>query len=118
MKSGTVHSLHDAVEATERVTRFLSGTSLRDYQTDEGLQLQIERLLEIVGEALSRVGKAEPVVLGQIPDARSVIGMRNRITHGYDAIDAETVWSAATYDIPQLRKQLLEILRSDGSDLG
>jgi uncharacterized protein with HEPN domain len=36
----------------------------------------------------------------RIPDVKDIIGMRNRIAHGYDEIDKELIWSTATDKVP------------------
>jgi uncharacterized protein with HEPN domain len=39
--------------------------------------------------------------------------MRNRIVHGYDAVDNVTVWTAAVKHAPILRSQVEELLREE-----
>lgn len=42
---------------------------------------------------------------------KQIIGMRNRIVHGYDTINLEIVWNTANESIPELKvycKQILE----------
>jgi len=48
--------------------------------------LALVRLIEIVGEAANRVSKARRKRHPEIPWSQ-IIGMRNRLVHGYDAID-------------------------------
>ena len=39
-----------------------------------------------------------------------IIGQRNVVVHGYGILVKERIWKTATEDIPQLKKQILEIL--------
>ena len=39
-----------------------------------------------------------------------IIGMRNRIVHGYDTINLEIVWNTAIESIPELKSYCKEIL--------
>ena len=41
---------------------------------------------------------------------KQIIGMRNRIVHGYDTINLEIVWSTAIESIPELKSYCKEIL--------
>jgi len=38
----------------------------------------------------------------QYPDMGKIIGMRNRIIHGYDSVDDAIVWDAVKNHIPAL----------------
>jgi uncharacterized protein with HEPN domain len=85
--------------------------SRADFEIDRALGLAIIRCLEIVGEAASRV----PVTIQQrhpkIPWPQ-IIGMRNRLVHGYDIVDYDVIWSTVTEDLPPLIAELEEILSS------
>ena len=41
---------------------------------------------------------------------KQIIGMRNRIVHGYDTINLEIVWNTAIESIPELKEYCKEIL--------
>ena len=45
---------------------------------------------------------------------RPISGLRNRIAHGYDGIDFEYIWLAATESILELKIQLEKILKAFG----
>jgi len=40
-----------------------------------------------------------------------IIGMRNRLVHGYDVIDFDLLWDTVTDDLPPLIAALQEIVR-------
>ena len=42
---------------------------------------------------------------------KQIIGMRNRIVHGYDTINLEIVWNTAIESIPELKEYCKEILK-------
>ena len=58
-------------------------------------------VMQIVGEAASRVSAAVRTELPEIP-WRQVVGMRHRLVHGYDDIDAEILVSTVRQDLPRL----------------
>ncbi|MBI5570176.1 MAG: DUF86 domain-containing protein [Desulfomonile tiedjei] len=101
------HMLEHAAEAVE-VAR---GRTRSDLETDRLLNLSLIRLLEIVGEAATRVsadGRERHNVIPW-PD---IIGLRNRLVHGYDDVDFDILWEIIQSDLPPLISQLKQILDS------
>jgi len=41
---------------------------------------------------------------------RNIIGLRNVVVHGYGQLDAETVWSTLTDDLPELYQKCKTII--------
>ena len=78
---------------------------------DRLLNLSLVRLLEIIGEAANRVAESERLKHPQIPWAE-IIGLRNRLIHGYDNVDFEILWQVVTVDLPVLIAQLELILKT------
>lgn len=74
------------------------------YQNDHKTKKAVERNLEIIGEAVSRILKVDNNF--QLIDAKNIIGTRNRIIHGYDIISDEVIWSIVNRDLPELKKQV------------
>lgn len=89
--------LDHAQEAVE-----LLGNKDRDaVKKNRVLQLALTRLVEIVGEAAGRVSEPTRQQNPQIPWPQ-IIGMRNRLAHGYDIIDFDLLWYTVTLDLPPL----------------
>jgi uncharacterized protein with HEPN domain len=82
-----------------------------DLDSDRTLGLAILRCVEIVGEAASRVPVDTKQCYQNIPWPQ-IIGMRNRLVHGYDIVDYDIVWSTVTQDLPPLIAELEKILSS------
>jgi uncharacterized protein with HEPN domain len=68
---------------------------------DRVMQLALTRLVEIVGEAANRVSIVTRKRTPRIPWSE-IIGMRNRLVHGYDVIDLDLLWDTVTSDLPPL----------------
>jgi uncharacterized protein with HEPN domain len=85
------HMLDHAREVVARVR----GRTRENLDTDRTFQLALTRLIEILGEAANRVTPAE------IPWPK-IVSARNRIIHGYDAVDYDVVWDIATREVPAL----------------
>lgn len=61
----------------------------------------IIRQLEIVGEAASRVDEGTRNATPDVPWA-DIIGMRNRLIHGYYVVDDAILWRTVTVRLPEL----------------
>jgi uncharacterized protein with HEPN domain len=91
------HMLDHAREAFALVRN----RSREDLEADRLLNLALVRLLEIIGEAASRVSAEERTRYPAIPWLQ-IIGMRNRLIHGYDSIDFDILWQTLVEDLPPL----------------
>ncbi|MFM2082460.1 MAG: hypothetical protein RL380_1151 [Verrucomicrobiota bacterium] len=47
------------------------------------------------------------------PELRKIIGLRNRIVHGYDNLDEELVWDVVQNRLPALRAQVESLLEAE-----
>ena len=72
----------------------------------------VERQLEILGEACSRLEKLDALMVQTIPDIRLAIGLRNRIIHGYDAVDDAVVHETIQQDLQSLKVDMKFVLKS------
>ena len=77
------------------------GKTRAELDSDRLLVLGLTRLVEIVGEAAARVSDSQREQLPNIPWA-DIVGMRNRLIHGYDAVDEDILWTVVTRDLPPL----------------
>ncbi len=73
------------------------------------LELALTRLVEIIGEAAARVSPSTREKCSEIPWL-AIVGMRNRLIHGYDAIDLNMLWDTVEVDLPPLVAALEKIL--------
>ena len=73
------------------------------------LALSLVQLIEIVGEAATRVTREFQNQHPEIPWAQ-IVGMRNRLIHAYFDIDMDRVWKIAKDDLPLLVVQLEKIV--------
>jgi uncharacterized protein with HEPN domain len=84
--------------------------TLADYEASRLVRAGTERQFEIIGEALGRLARIAPEVATRIPDLPVIMAFRNRIIHGYDAIDHATVWGVVERKVPALRIELRRLL--------
>ncbi len=92
----------DVLDAGRGIQRHCNGKTCDDYLNDEVLRGFVERKLLVIGEALWRLRERFPDVAEQITDAHRIIAQRNRIVHGYDAVDDLLIWDAVQNHLPRL----------------
>lgn len=78
------------------------------FDRDEIVQLALVHLVQIIGEAASKLSAGFRERHQQVP-WRQVIGMRNRIVHGYFDVDLDVLWDVVSSEVPRLRAQLMAI---------
>jgi uncharacterized protein with HEPN domain len=85
------------------------GKTRADLDSDRLLELALVRLLEIVGEAANRVPQGVRATCPDIPWPQ-IVALRNRLIHGYNAIDLDILWQIVAQDLPPLVAALEGIL--------
>ena len=102
------HMLDHALEAVAMV----EGKTRADLYKDRQLNLALVRLLEIIGEAATRIPKEEQVHYSDIPWSE-IVSLRNRLIHGYDTVDFDILWQIMNQDLPGLIKALRKALAEE-----
>ena len=106
------HMLAHAREALD----ILGKRTREDLAGSRVLQLALLHLVEIVGEAASKVSPATRSKLNALP-WRGMVGMRNRIIHGYDTVNIAVLWDTLEHDLPELVAKLEAcIVEGDGEE--
>src|SRR5574341_688219 len=96
----------------DSLSQHLKGKTRAELADSRLLQLGVVRLVEIVGEAGARVSKEERAKHPQIP-WDDVVGMRNRLIHGYDTVDLDILWDTVKDDLPRLIATLERVVPPD-----
>jgi uncharacterized protein with HEPN domain len=102
--------LHDLGRVMSEIETFTTDRTLNDLLADRSLQLILERELEILGEALNRLLRDEPVIELSITHARRIVGLRNLLAHGYDVVDHRIIWSVIELHLPLLKIEVEKLL--------
>ncbi len=93
-----LENAHKARQLAEKMKR-------QDLDEDWVSTLALVRLLEVIGEAANRVPAQEQEEHSEIPWAE-IIGLRNRLIHGYDSIDLDILWEILNKDLAPLITKL------------
>lgn len=102
------HMLDHAREAVEMVRN----RSRQDLDMDRMLNLALVRLMEVVGEAATRIPEEFRSRHLQVP-WRDVADLRHRLIHGYDTADFDILWTIIQHDLPPLIAQLEAIIEEE-----
>ncbi len=85
--------------------------SRNDLEKDRVLNLALTRLLEVVGEAATRVPDDIKSKFPTLPWPQ-IIGLRNRLIHAYDLVDLDILWEIVSKDLSPLSTQLEKMIQN------
>ena len=111
MNEKVLKCLYDIKFAIDEIDSFFihREKQFEDYSKDIILKRAIERNLEIIGEAMSRILKEEPDFY--IENARRIVGLRNQIIHGYDSVSDENIWGIVISHLPKLKVEIEKLIK-------
>jgi uncharacterized protein with HEPN domain len=101
--------LQHMLDYAQKAVALSRGRKRKDLEDDLTFNLALTRLIEVIGEAANRVPEDYQESHPEIPWAQ-IIGMRNRLIHGYDEVDLNFLWSVVQNDLPGLILQLENLL--------
>ena len=102
--------LYDILNAIMEIESFFNDYTkeFAKYQNDLRTKRAVERNIEIIGEALSRILKRDETII--ITNSRKIVDTRNRIIHGYDSVSDEVIWGIVIRHLPILQTEIQELL--------
>ena len=101
---------HILVEADYLIAQ-TGGLQRDEFVADETLRRAFVRSLEIIGEAAKKI-PAEFRAQHPTIEWRAMSGMRDRLIHDYFGVDYELVWDVVQNRIPDLRSQIVSMLKA------
>jgi uncharacterized protein with HEPN domain len=104
--------LYDIKSSIDEIDSFfIDGKLFQYYQNDLKLRRAVERNIEIIGEAMSRILKADSKI--NISNSRKIVDARNKIIHGYDEISDDVIWGIIINHLPTLKGEVEKLLQED-----
>jgi uncharacterized protein with HEPN domain len=100
--------LRDVLEAVERIERY-AARGRETFEGDELIQSWFVRHLQIIGEAVRTLPADVRERAPGLPWSK-IVGMRHILVHDYFEIDADAVWEAIERDIPELKREIEQLL--------
>lgn len=81
------------------------------FDRDRAIQNAVIKELEIIGEACRNLSDEFKHAHKEVPWT-DIVGARDKLVHDYMGVDLERVWRMAVQDVPELKKQVAEILEN------
>ena len=105
--------LQDILTAIEEVESFFGDKPklFEDFYSNLCLRRAIERNIEIIGEAMNRILKADKNIA--ITNSCKIVDARNYIIHGYDSLSADILWSMVVNHLPRLKDEVTALLANE-----
>jgi uncharacterized protein with HEPN domain len=104
--------LFDILEAIRRIEKYIEDMNYEAFLRDTKTQDAVVRNLEIIGEAARKVPESIKERYSKVPWSQ-VIGLRNRLIHGYFVIDYDIVWYIISNELKELKQEVEEMLKGE-----
>jgi uncharacterized protein with HEPN domain len=98
--------LHHMIEAIDQARAVAQGIDFEAFTADWVRRLAAERTIEIISEASRHVPDDLKNASPQIP-WHQIAGIGNILRHGYDKVEAETIWMIIQHDLVPLRDAIV-----------
>lgn len=108
MKKDKAYLKH-ILDTISDVEKFMENVTQGAFFTNKEKQYAVLRGLEIIGEAAKNLSKELKAKYGEVP-WKDIAGMRNKLIHEYFGVKLELVWETVKKKLPELKKQISEIL--------
>jgi uncharacterized protein with HEPN domain len=105
-------ALNDLIEAADHIASFVGQVDEERFMADAMIRSAVYAQLVIIGEAARAV--PDEIRAGH-PDVpwRQMVALRNEVLHRYFTVDWDIVWTIAQNNVPEMRRRVMQILRSD-----
>jgi uncharacterized protein with HEPN domain len=102
--------LADILESINKIENYVEGVTYQQFIQDDKTKDAVVRNLEIIGESANQIPKNIRQKFSDVPWPQ-IIGLRNKMIHGYFVVDYRIVWEIVKKDIPSLRRKIELISR-------
>ena len=102
MERDTNAYLYDIIQSCHHIRNFTANVDLQTYEADLLIKSAVERQFIIIGEALHRINRFDPVMYKHIPHGERILGFRNILVHGYDIVSDQLVWQIVQSHLSEL----------------
>lgn len=104
--------LTDIIISISSIDDHLEGRrNFDEYLKNKTKRRAVERELEIIGEAISKLLKINPGI--SISYARQIVDLRNKVIHAYDNVNDIVIWSIIMNHLPVLKLEVELLMKDD-----
>ena len=100
------------IEHCKRVEEKTTGATREILDTNKDVEEIVCFNILQIGELVKKLSDEFIVKYNKVR-WKSIKGMRDRVAHGYDTLDRDQIWKAASKDIVPLREYCEEIIESN-----
>jgi len=110
MRKDPLIYLNDILFSMTLIEEYIAEIPFSTFEQSNDIQDKVMRWLEILAEAAKKLPEDVRAEYQAVP-WKSIIGLRNIITHNYDEVNLEEVWTIITKHLPQTKHQI-EIIQN------
>lgn len=99
-------------EAINKILEYSLNVEYKDFKDNSILQDAIIRQFAIIGEAANNIDGPYRESHPEIP-WRKMTDLRNVLIHEYFGVNMDIVWKTIQDDLPELEKQISDLLEAD-----
>jgi uncharacterized protein with HEPN domain len=107
-------TLLDIAQAARRIAAFVRDVDEAGFTANTEKHWAVVAQLLVIGEAVTRLSEEFKSAHPEIEWAK-IVGMRNRLIHGYEKILWGVVWRTATQAVPRLLEQIEPLVPKEES---
>jgi uncharacterized protein with HEPN domain len=104
--------LEDLLLAMTRIAEYIEGLTFHEFKRDYKTTDAVIRNFEIIGEASRNIPSEIKDKYKEVPWDEMYL-LRNKVSHEYFGIDYEIIWDIASKYLPENRKQIKHILKTE-----
>lgn len=107
--------IKDMLDAIDKIQDFVRGMDFSGFVSDDKTMSAVLRKIEIIGEAAKNVPATVRERHAAVPWGR-LAKMRDRLIHGYFAIDEEIIWKVVSEELPELRHEIARVYEIESQE--